>query len=347
MSFLIKAFMDLKDFTFDLPERLIAQEPLGERDSSRLMTVSRKDGRVGHRLFRDFPACLRPGDLLILNDTKVIPTRLLGAKPSGGKVELLLVEKISAAGIEEWKCLAKPAKGLKPGAKVLFDGVEGQMMGQDEEGLFICRFSSALDLEKLGKVPLPPYIKREATDADLSRYQTVFAGVDGAVAAPTAGLHFTGQLLEGIKAMGVEVCHVTLHTGPGTFMPVRVENIEEHRMMRERYRIDASVFSRVMKAKEEGRRVVAVGTTSTRALEASVAGGFASPVLEGSTNLFIYPGYRFKVVDALLTNFHLPESTLLMLVSAFAGRELVLEAYKEAVRKEYRFFSYGDAMFII
>jgi S-adenosylmethionine:tRNA ribosyltransferase-isomerase len=337
--------MDLKDFTFDLPESLIAQEPLGERDSSRLMTVSKKDGAIGHRLFRDFPACLRSGDLLVLNDTKVIPTRLLGTKPTGGKVELLLVEKTDA-GVEEWKCLAKPAKGLKPGTKVLFDGVEGAMLGQDEEGLFICRFSSSLDLMKIGHVPLPPYIKREATGADSSRYQTVFAGVDGAVAAPTAGLHFTGELLAAIKAMGVEVCHVTLHTGPGTFMPVRSEKIEEHRMMRERYRIGASVFSAVVKAKEEGRRIVAVGTTSTRALEASVDCGFASPVLEGSTNLFIYPGYKFKVVDALLTNFHLPESTLLMLVSAFAGRELVLEAYREAVRKEYRFFSYGDAMFI-
>lgn len=339
--------MDLKDFTFDLPEELIAQEPLGERDSSRLMTVARKDGAIGHRLFRDLPEYLRPGDLLILNDTRVIPTRLLGAKPTGGKVELLLVEKISSAGAEQWKCLARPAKGLKPGTKALFGGgVEAEMLGQDEEGLYICRFSGALDLKRIGKVPLPPYIKREATDADSSRYQTVFAGVDGAVAAPTAGLHFTGQLLEGIKSMGVEVCRVTLHTGPGTFMPVRSEKIEEHRMMRERYRIDESVFSSVVKAKQEGRRVVAVGTTATRALEASVAGGLDSPVLEGSTNLFIYPGYRFRVVDALLTNFHLPESTLLLLVSAFAGRELVLKAYGEAVRKEYRFFSYGDAMFI-
>jgi S-adenosylmethionine:tRNA ribosyltransferase-isomerase len=337
--------MDLKDFTFDLPERLIAQEPLPERDSSRLMTLSRKTGTIGHRFFRDLPEFLRPGDLLVLNDTKVIPTRLIGAKPTGGKVELLLVEKTSETA-EEWKCLAKPAKGLKPGTKALFSGIEGEMLGQDEEGLFIFRFTGALDLMKIGHVPLPPYIRREATGADSRRYQTVFAGVDGAVAAPTAGLHFTESLLEAIKARGVEVCRVTLHTGPGTFMPVRVEKIEEHRMMRERYRIDESVFSRVAAAKDEGRRVVAVGTTSTRALEASVAGGFASPVLEGSTNLFIYPGYRFKVADALLTNFHLPESTLLMLVSAFAGREFVIEAYKEAVRKEYRFFSYGDAMFI-
>ena len=342
--------MDLRDFTFDLPESLIAQEPLAERDSSRLMTVSRKTGAIGHRLFRDLPEYLKPGDLLVLNDTKVIPTRLIGAKPTGGKVELLLVEK-TPSGAEEWKCLARPAKGLKHGTKVLFEGagvvVEAEMLGQDDEGLFVCRFSGALDLERLGQVPLPPYIKRVATDADSRRYQTVFAGVDGAVAAPTAGLHFTEQLLDGIKSMGVEVCRVTLHTGPGTFMPVRSEKIEEHRMMRERYRIDESVFSAVVKAKEEGRRVVAVGTTSTRALEASAQGGFASPVLEGSTSLFIYPGYRFRVVDALLTNFHLPESTLLMLVSAFAGRELVLDAYREAVKKEYRFFSYGDAMFII
>ncbi|CAG1066354.1 S-adenosylmethionine:tRNA ribosyltransferase-isomerase [uncultured bacterium] len=338
--------MDLKDFTFDLPEELIAQEPLFERDSSRLMTVPRKDGSVGHHLFREFPRYLMPGDLLVLNDTKVIPTRLLGVKPTGGQVELLLVERTDSSGGEQWKCLARPGKGLKPGTKVLFDGVEAEMMGQDEEGLFLCRFSSALDLEKLGKVPLPPYIRREATQADSRRYQTVFAGVDGAVAAPTAGLHFTEKLLEEIKGKGVEVCRVTLHTGPGTFMPVRVEKIEEHRMMRERYKIDAAVFSSIVKAKKEGRRVVAVGTTSTRALEAAAASGFDAPVLEGATNLFIYPGYRFKVVDALLTNFHLPESTLLMLVCAFAGRELVLEAYKEAVQKGYRFFSYGDAMFV-
>ncbi|CAG1773279.1 partial S-adenosylmethionine:tRNA ribosyltransferase-isomerase, partial [uncultured bacterium] len=212
--------------------------------------------------------------------------------------------------------------------------------------LFACRFSGPLDLEKIGHVPLPPYIRRTATGADSSRYQTVFAGVEGAVAAPTAGLHFTGKLLEEVKGRGVEVCRLTLHTGPGTFMPVRVENIEEHRMMRERYSIGEGAFSAVVKAKEEGRRVVAVGTTSTRALEAAFSSGFEKPVLEGSTGLFIYPGYSFRMVDALLTNFHLPESTLLMLVSAFAGRENVLEAYRRAVELEYRFFSYGDAMFI-
>lgn len=337
--------MQLKDFTFDLPERLIAQSPLAKRDASRMMVVLRKDGAISHREFTHLPDYLRAGDLLVLNDTKVIPTRLLGVKPSGGKVELLLVEKTSIEP-EEWKCLAKPGKGLKPGTKVLFDGVSAEMLGNDDEGLFLCRFEGPLDLYRHGKVPLPPYIRREATTADSSRYQTVFAGKDGAVAAPTAGLHFTDELLNTLRAKGVEVAFVTLHTGPGTFMPVRVEKIEEHRMMRERYRIEGGVFDRVRKAKEEGRRVVAVGTTSTRALEASVRDGFSSPRLEGATDLFIYPGFEFKVVDALLTNFHLPESTLLMLVSAFAGRELVLKAYREAVEREYRFFSYGDAMFI-
>lgn len=338
--------MELKDFTFDLPERLIAQEPLAKRDASRMMVVSRKDGAVRHCSFIDLPTFLRPGDLLVLNDTRVIPTRLLGVKPTGGKVELLLVEKTSDKA-EEWKCLAKPGKGLKHGTTVLFDGNKAEMLGQDDEGLFLCRFESPLDLHKQGKVPLPPYIRREANDADSSRYQTVFAGKDGAVAAPTAGLHFTEELLSMLKEKGVEVAFVTLHTGPGTFMPVRVDNIEEHRMMRERYRIEGPVFERVRKAKEEGRRVVAVGTTSTRALESCVRDGFAKPRLEGATDLFIYPGFEFKVVDALLTNFHLPESTLLMLVSAFAGRELVLKAYREAVEREYRFFSYGDSMLII
>lgn len=338
--------MRLEDFTFDLPERLIAQEPLARRDSSRMMVLSRKEGTVSHREFTRLPEYLREGDLLVLNDTRVIPTRLLGSKASGGKVELLLVER-SSGPQEEWKCLAKPGKGLKPGTRVFFDGIEAEMLGQDDEGLFLCRFSGPLDLRKYGKVPLPPYIRRAATDSDSSRYQTVFAGKDGAVAAPTAGLHFTDELLTGLKAKGVEVSFVTLHTGPGTFMPVRVENIEEHRMMRERYRIEEAVFKKVAKAKDEGRRVVAVGTTSTRALESSVRYGFSSPRLEGATDLFIYPGFEFKVVDALLTNFHLPESTLLMLVSAFAGRELVLRAYREAVANEYRFFSYGDSMLIV
>lgn len=339
--------MDLKDFTFDLPERLIAQEPLEKRDSSRMMVLNRKDGAVSHRAFTDLPEFLRPGDLLVLNDTRVIPTRLLGRKATGGQVELLLVERVSEGGGEEWTCLARPGKGLKTGTRVYFDGIEAEMLGQVEEGLFLCRFSGPLDLHMHGKVPLPPYIRRQPTEADISRYQTVFAGRDGAVAAPTAGLHFTDEMIGRLRAKGVDVAFVTLHTGPGTFMPVRAEKIEEHRMMRERYRIDESVFNRVKEAREEGRRVVAVGTTSTRALEACVREGFSSPKLEGATDLFIYPGFEFKAIDALLTNFHLPESTLLMLISAFAGRELVLKAYKEAVEKEYRFFSYGDSMLII
>lgn len=338
--------MELKDFTFDLPERLIAQEPLERRDASRMMVLSRADGAVSHRMFADLPGHLRPGDLLVLNDTRVIPTRLLGRKATGGRVELLLVEKTPAPG-EQWKCLARPGKGLRPGTRVLFDGLSAEMLGQDEEGLFVCGFSGPLDLDRLGSVPLPPYIRRQATDADSDRYQTVFAGVDGAVAAPTAGLHFTGEMLSALKASGVEVAFVTLHTGPGTFMPVRSERIQEHRMMRERYRIEEAVFERVARAKDEKRRVVAVGTTSTRALEASVRHGFSSPRLEGATDLFIYPGFEFRAVDALLTNFHLPESTLIMLVCAFAGREFVLRAYKEAVEREYRFFSYGDSMLIV
>ncbi|HEY4707647.1 MAG: tRNA preQ1(34) S-adenosylmethionine ribosyltransferase-isomerase QueA [Deltaproteobacteria bacterium GWA2_55_10] len=333
--------MELKDFEFDLPERLIAQRPLPERDSSRLMAVSRETGNIEHRSFRDLPGFLRAGDVLVLNDTKVIPTRLFGAKTTGGKVELLLVERING---NEWQCLSKPS--LKPGGRILFEGLEGEVTGRDEDGLCTIRFSGPLDLEKTGKVPLPPYIRREADEADKIRYQTVFAGPVGAVAAPTAGLHFTDSILDEIRAMGVLVRHVTLHTGPGTFMPVRTNRVEEHRMMKERYSIPKETFDAVDSAKKEGRRVVAVGTTSTRTLEASLSKGFDEPLLEGATGLFIYPGYKFRVVDALLTNFHLPGSTLLMLVSAFAGRELILKAYADAVQEEYRFFSYGDAMLL-
>ena len=333
--------MELKDFEFDLPERLIAQRPLPERDSSRLMAVSRETGNIEHRSFRDLPGFLRAGDVLVLNDTKVIPTRLFGAKTTGGKVELLLVERING---NEWQCLSKPS--LKPGGRILFEGLEGEVTGRDEDGLCTIRFSGPLDLEKTGKVPLPPYIRREADEADKIRYQTVFAGPVGAVAAPTAGLHFTDSILDEIRAMGVLVRHVTLHTGPGTFMPVRTNRVEEHRMMKERYSIPKETFDAVDSAKKEGRRVVAVGTTSTRTLEASLSKGFDEPLLEGATGLFIYPGYKFRVVDALLTNFHLPGSTLLMLVSAFAGRELILKAYADAVQEDNRFFSYGDAMLL-
>ncbi len=340
--------MELKDFLFELPERLIAQRPLPERDSSRLMAVSRETGITGHGYFRDLPAYLRPGDLLLLNDTRVMPTRVFGKRTGGGKLELLLVERISSSpsGVEEWRCMARPGKGLKAGSAVFLEGAEGEVTGRDDEDLFKVRFGSPINLERIGRVPLPPYIRREADESDRARYQTVFAGEDGAIAAPTAGLHFTPGLLDEIRKKGVLVRSITLHTGPGTFMPVRSERIEDHRMMRERYSIEREVFDEVVSAKKEGRRVVAVGTTTTRALEASAMGGLQSPVLSGATGLFIYPGYGFKVVDALLTNFHLPGSTLIMLVSAFAGRGLILNAYAEAVRMEYRFFSYGDAMFI-
>ncbi len=333
--------MELKDFEFDLPERLIAQRPLPLRSSSRLMAVSRQTGMIEHRSFTDLPGFLRPGDVLVLNDTKVIPTRLFGTKATGGKVELLLIELVEG---DEWQCLSRPS--LKPGTRISFDGVDGEVTGKDADGLCTIRFSRTLDLEQMGKVPLPPYIRREADEDDRVRYQTIFAGPEGAVAAPTAGLHFTQGVLDEIRAKGVLVHHVTLHTGPGTFMPVRTERIEEHRMMRERYSIPIDTFRAVAEAKREGRRVVAVGTTSTRALEASVRDGFEEPLLKGATDLFIYPGFAFRAVDALLTNFHLPGSTLLMLVSAFAGRGLILKAYAEAVQKEYRFFSYGDAMLL-
>lgn len=341
--------MELKDFLFDLPERLIAQRPLPERDSSRLMAVSRETGIIEHGSFRDFPGYLREGDLLVLNDTRVIPTRVFGKRAGGGKLELLLVERISSSstsGGEEWRCLARPGKGLKAGSAVFLEGVPGEITGRDDEGLFTVRFNCPVDLEAIGRIPLPPYIRREADETDRTRYQTVFAGEGGAIAAPTAGLHFTPGLIEEIKRKGVLVRSITLHTGPGTFMPVRSERVEEHRMMGERYSIGREVFEEVARAKKDGRRVVAVGTTTTRALESSAVNGLQGPVLSGSTGLFIYPGYEFRVVDALLTNFHLPGSTLIMLVSAFAGRGLILKSYAEAVRMEYRFFSYGDAMFI-
>lgn len=339
--------MELKDFEFDLPEGLIAQYPLGERDSSRLMVVDRRAGAVLHRHFRDIKEFLRPGDLLVLNDTRVIPARLPGKKATGGAVEVLLVEKTAAS---VWRCLVRNSKGIKPGSRLSFDkGVEAVAIRPDAEGMWVLRFPEGFEgkIEELGKVPLPPYIRREPVEEDKKRYQTVFAGPEGAVAAPTAGLHFTNELLAGLSSMGIEVRYVTLHTGPGTFMPVRVKELSEHRVLTERYSITNETFEAVKRAKKEGRRIVAVGTTSTRALEASAINGFDTPALEGHTGLFIFPGFRFKVVDSLVTNFHLPGSTLLMLVSAFAGHGLVMDAYKKAVEENYRFFSYGDAMLIV
>lgn len=340
--------MDIKDFEFDLPEGLIAQYPLPERDSSRLMVLSRATGEYSHASFRDLPGLLRKGDLLILNDTKVLPARLIGKKSSGGKVEVLLVERLAKTGDkEDWSCLIRNSKGLKEGSLLFFE-TEAEVRGFDEKaGLWRVSFKGGPRHKEAGKIPLPPYIRREPEESDKTRYQTVFAGEEGAVAAPTAGLHFTDKLLAEIRDRGVETRCITLHTGPGTFMPVRVTDIRDHKMHGERYTIDHATFEAIKKAKAEGARVIAVGTTSTRALEAAFKDGFDAPVLSGATDIFIYPGFRFRVIDGLLTNFHLPGSTLIMLVAAFAGRERVLAAYRAAVEQGYRFFSYGDAMLVI
>jgi len=340
--------VDIKDFEFDLPEGLIAQYPLPERDSSRLMTLSRSTGEFSHASFRDLPDFLRKGDLLILNDTKVLPARLIGKKSSGGKVEVLLIERLLKTddGREEWACLIRNSKGLKEGS-FLFFNTEAEVRGFDEKaGLWRVSFKDGPHYKEAGRIPLPPYIRREPEECDKIRYQTVFAGEEGAVAAPTAGLHFTDKLLNELREKGVETRFITLHTGPGTFMPVRVTDVREHKMHGERYAINEAACEAIKKAKAEGRRVIAVGTTSTRALEAAFR-DFDEPELSGTTDIFIYPGFRFRVIDGLLTNFHLPGSTLIMLVAAFAGRDRVLAAYQEAVERGYRFFSYGDAMLIL
>lgn len=354
--------MELNDFDYHLPPGLIAQYPPGERGASRLMVLYRHGGEVEHRRFIDITSFLKPGDLLILNDTKVMPARLVGRKETGGRIEVLLVERKGAGGtggeggdrgrVEDWRCLAKPGKGLREGARLFFDnGLIARFAGMDAEGLYVFSFAGKEEvgkaIERLGKVPLPPYIRREPEEIDREMYQTVYAEKTGAVAAPTAGLHFTEDILREIRGKGVTVKAVTLHTGPGTFMPVKTRDIKRHTLIRERYRIGPEVFEEVVKARRENRRVIAAGTTTVRALESAAVNGFEDPVLEGSTGLFIYPGFSFKAVDALLTNFHLPKSTLLMLVSAFAGYDNTMRAYAEAVRERYRFFSYGDAMFIV
>lgn len=341
--------MRTQDFDFHLPEDLIAQRPLPERDRSRLMVLSRSTGAVEQRLFSDITSYLKPGDVLVLNDTKVIRARLQGRKSTGGRVEFLLVRMLRSEGVhEDWICLIRNSKGLEKGASIRLDGgIEAEVQGLSDEGLRVCRFNGPLSgaIDRLGKVPLPPYIRREADPEDVARYQTVFARESGAVAAPTAGLHFTQGLLDEARDMGVEVRYLTLHTGPGTFMPVRVDDPSTHRMLKERYVIGKETFDAVIRAKAEKRRVIAVGTTSARALESAFL--TEPPALSGDTGLFIYPGFEFKAVDALITNFHLPGSTLIMLASAFAGHKFLMDAYKEAIRQRYRFFSYGDAMFIV
>lgn len=339
--------MKTADFDFRLPEELIAQTPLERRDASRLLTLDKNTGAVAHHHFYDLPRFLRAGDCMVLNDSRVLPARLIGRRPSGGACEvLLLVDK----GENLWECLVRPGRKLKPGAQVIFgDGhLTATIEAELEDGKRAVRFHYQgifLEiLEQLGKMPLPPYIKAELQDQE--RYQTVYSKVTGSAAAPTAGLHFTPELLEQIRDIGIKVCYVTLHVGLGTFRPVKTENIDDHEMHSEFCAISQETADTINETKKNGGRVICVGTTSCRTIESFAAEDGTLSERSGWTNIFIYPGYKFKVLDALVTNFHLPQSTLIMLVSALAGREHVLAAYETAVKEKYRFFSFGDAMFI-
>ncbi len=336
------------DFYYELPPELIAQDPLEDRAASRLMTLDKHTGRTGHHVFREIVDFLQPGDCLVLNDTKVIPARLLGEKEgSGGRVEVLLLKRQET---DLWETLVKPGKRCKPGTRLSFgDGIlKGQVLETLEDGNRLIRFSHdgifEEILDRLGEMPLPPYITHKLKDRD--RYQTVYARYEGSAAAPTAGLHFTEELLKQIQEKGVQVVYVTLHVGLGTFRPVKEENITDHHMHSEFYQVSEQAAERIRQAKEAGKRVICVGTTACRTLESAADESGRVRPGSGNTEIFIYPGYRFRVLDGLITNFHLPESTLIMLVSALAGRENVLRAYEEAVREKYRFFSFGDAMFI-
>ena len=340
--------MKTHDFYYDLPPELIAQTPIEKRDGSRLMTLNRATGETGHHHFYELPAFLNPGDCLILNDSRVLPARLLGQRlPGGGACEvLLLIDR----GEDIWECLVRPGKKMRPGARLSFGS--GELTAEVTEelpgGNRLVRFhydGIFLEvLERLGKMPLPPYIKAELQDPE--RYQTVYSKEVGSAAAPTAGLHFTPELLERVRAMGVEICFVTLHVGLGTFRPVKEEEITDHEMHSEYCMISAETAETINRTRRAGGRVICVGTTSCRTIESWAAEDGTLKESAGWTNIFIYPGYRFKVLDCLITNFHLPESTLIMLVSALAGREHVLAAYKEGVARKYRFFSLVDAMFI-
>lgn len=336
--------MRVADFDFVLPEELIARHPLAERSGSRLLVLDGPTGQLAHRRFADLLAYLEAGDLLVFNDTRVIPARLFGQKASGGKVEVL-VERV----LDTQRVMAhvRSSKSPKPGSELIFDGEARAVMVARHDTLFELEFDQPVLplLEQIGHMPLPPYIDRPDEDADRERYQTVYARKAGAVAAPTAGLHFDQPLLDALAAKGVERAFVTLHVGAGTFQPVRVERIEEHVMHREWLEVSAEVVEAIKACKARGGRVIAVGTTSVRSLETAARDGELKP-FSGDTDIFIYPGRPFHVVDALVTNFHLPESTLLMLVSAFAGYAETMAAYREAVEQRYRFFSYGDAMFI-
>jgi S-adenosylmethionine:tRNA ribosyltransferase-isomerase len=338
--------MKASDFHFDLPQELIAQQPLSRRSDSRLLQLDRVKGSFQDKQIRDLPSCLQAGDLLVFNDTRVIPARMFAHKPTGGKVEIL-VERLR----DEFNCLAqvRASKTPRPESRlVLEDGSE--LLVEGREGEFFCLRSVETPLaelmHRLGHMPLPPYIERPDTEHDQDRYQTVYASKPGAVAAPTAGLHFDQALLAALDERGIQRVNLTLHVGAGTFQPVRAENIEDHQMHAEYLEVPEAVCQAVKATRARGGRVIAVGTTSVRSLETAAAGGELKP-FAGDSRIFIYPGYEFQVVDGMITNFHLPESTLLMLVSAFAGIENIREAYAHAVREGYRFFSYGDAMLLI
>ena len=340
----------MEDFDFELPQELIASEPLDERSASRMLAVDRSSRTFDDKRFAELPEFLREGDVLVLNNTKVFPARLFGSTSTGAKVEVFLVEDL---GDGVWTTLARPAKRLAPAKRIVFGpGLSAEVVERDESGTVRMRFEADGDIDaaidRVGKTPLPPYIKRdsEALDADRERYQTVFAKERGAIAAPTAGLHFTPGVLDAIKGRGVTIAEVTLHVGYGTFEPVRVDDISQHRVQPERYGMDGETAEVLNAARIDGRRIVAVGTTTTRTLEYNIAKFERFAEDSGAADLTILPGYEFRAVDALLTNFHLPKSSLLFLVSAFAGRELIMDAYRHAVGERYRFYSYGDCMFI-
>lgn len=340
--------MDLKDFNYDLPEELIAQDPLEDRSSSRLMVLHKDTGSIEHKIFRDIIDYLNPGDCLVINDTKVIPARLMGIKEDmGAAIEVLLLKRNAD---DVWECLVKPGKKARTGARIVFG--EGLLVGEivdvieDGNRMIKFHYEGIFEeiLDKLGQMPLPPYITHKLQDKN--RYQTVYARNEGSAAAPTAGLHFTKELLEKIKEKGVNVVSITLHVGLGTFRPVKVDKIEEHHMHTETFNISKEAADTINRTRAAGGRVIAVGTTSCRTLESAAADDGTIPARSGDTDIFIYPGYKFKAIDCLITNFHLPESTLIMLVSALAGRDNIMNAYETAVKERYRFFSFGDAMFI-
>ncbi len=341
--------MNVKDFDYELPQELIAQDPIEDRSSSRLMILDKETGVIRHDIFHNIVNELRPGDCLVINDTKVIPARLFGTKVgTEAKIEILLLKRKEN---DVWEVLVKPGKKAKIGTEIVFgDGrLKGTIIDIVEEGNRLIQFSYEgifeEILDELGQMPLPPYITHQLKDKN--RYQTVYAKHEGSAAAPTAGLHFTKELLQKIEEMGVTIAHVTLHVGLGTFRPVKVENVQEHHMHSEFYIVEESEANKINAAKKAGNRVIAVGTTSCRTLESATGEDGIIKACSGWTEIFIYPGYHFKMIDALITNFHLPQSTLLMLVSALAGREHILAAYEEAVKEKYRFFSFGDAMMII